>query len=205
MTAKSRIIDSDEVQASLSVLASALAKYRELADQAREMTNAKNRQNTVVKDALSDLRRHFDWQPDDKIQLGEFALSYCAVDREVLLPETVLEMYERGEITREQFTSAISVGVTDAKKYLGADVFEKHKVVQKGAKADTRLSEAEKGGSSEIMIVPGCVPVKTQRAVQREKATPSPRRSTTAPQQAPASRVLVAPPRRMIPPGVRKI
>lgn len=74
------------------------------------------------------------------IHAGGMEIKYEANETSAIDPEKVMELFEGGDITREQFLRMIKIGVTEAKNVLGGDQVADFTVTEVGNKVDIRLS-----------------------------------------------------------------
>ena len=74
------------------------------------------------------------------IHAGGNEIKYEANETSAIDPERVMELYENGDISREQFLRCVKIGVTEAKNVLGGDQVADFTVTEVGNKVDIRLS-----------------------------------------------------------------
>lgn len=117
----------------------AVTQYTKLAAVSKEAGNAANRQKTVLRNSIKD-----HWQREG-LPIGSFArvqgfdIRYEANETSSIDTEKVLELWEAGEITREQFLRTIKVQSTEAKNVLGGDQVAAFTVKEIGKSVDIRM------------------------------------------------------------------
>lgn len=105
----------------------------------KEAGNAANRQKTVLRNAIKD-----HWQREG-LPIGSFArvagfdIRYEANETSSIDAEKVMELYEAGEISREQFLRTLKVNATEAKNVLGGDQVAAFTVTEVGKSVDIRM------------------------------------------------------------------
>lgn len=84
---------------------------------------------------------------------GGFRFDYNQTETEVIPPEDFLALYERGEITKEQFLKCISVGKANVDTHVGSDVTLKLSQTKIGKEFDVRVTELDIDAPREEVIV----------------------------------------------------
>ena len=87
----------------------------------KDASNAANRQKTKLRNAIKNHWTVNQLPIGSFIRAGGIEFRYEATESSIIDPEEVLSLFEKKEITREQFLSMMKVSATDAKKVLGGD------------------------------------------------------------------------------------
>lgn len=131
-------------------------EYDRLKDISRDATNALNRQNTQLKNAIKEVLKKEDLQPEDEIWYDDTAYRFAPSMSESLPPSAIFDLYKKKKITEAQFLEVISVNKADASRVIGSFIVEKLVEKTEGKKADIRtrsLTEPEKEKATEPVIV----------------------------------------------------
>lgn len=146
------------VQSVFDTFVKEVETWKGLQDTAREHANAANRQKTVVNNACKELIREGKYGEDVEFHVGDSCFRFATSESEVIPAADVLALYEKNEITREQFLACISVSKTEANKHIGADRVTRLAVVTKGKKADMRVSELDAPAPVPKIVLPSAPP-----------------------------------------------
>lgn len=154
--------------------------------EARDATNAANRIKTELRNAIKDY-----WQAEklpigSYIHAGGFEFRYEANETTELDAAVVLDMYEKGEISKEKFLQMISISRSEAKNILGADVVADLEVTTVGNKMDVRIESLPiENVDDEFVAIVRTVRKKIKRSVFGKAAAE--REASTQPKQSIAS------------------
>jgi hypothetical protein len=150
------------------------AEYHRLKEIAKEHTNALNRQNTQLKNAIKAVLKVEDLMPEDEVWYDDTAYRFDYASSEKLPTEEILKLFEQKKITRDQFLGSISVNKADAVRLIGSFQVEKLLVKEKGNKADVRtrdLTPTEKAKA----VAPVIIRAKADHTTVSPKVKPKPK------------------------------
>lgn len=147
-------------------------QYMALADDSKLATNALNRQETQLRNALVAIVNKEALTAEDEVRLGEVGYRYDYAVADKVPPEKLLEMLENEEITRQQFLDSITVQKADAERIIGSLIIGKLVEKVKGTKADVRRRKLE--NASEHTKEPKIIRVKPEQTVSSTTPKPAP-------------------------------
>lgn len=113
-------------------------EFLELDQVAKEATSILNKKNTELKNAVKKALE------ENKAPYGSYyvvdgvRISFEASVSDGIAAEDLMDQYEQGDITREQFLACVKVGMEDTKNTLGGDVVEALKQPITGKTVDLR-------------------------------------------------------------------
>ncbi len=153
-------------------------KFAAAHEEARDKTNAANRIKTELRNAIKGYWTEQKLPIGSFIRAGGYEFRYEANETTELDTDAVLTMFEKEEITREQFLRLISISKSEAKNVLGADMVADLEVTSVGDKLDVRMEAlAVEAKDDEYVSVQRVVRKKIKRSVfgqaaENAKATP---------------------------------
>jgi hypothetical protein len=117
------------------------AEYLKLDAASKEASNATNRQKTALRNAVKGFWATEGLPHGSYIVTNGLQIKYEAAESSKLSTEKVLELYEDGEITREQLIQLLNVDRTQANTILGGDIVASISYTEVGKKADIRIEK----------------------------------------------------------------
>lgn len=134
-------------------------KYIELADQARELINAVNREKTTVGKHFAKYMEENNLPAGFGFHIGEREIRYSlGKGADVMSAETVIRMFKAGEITEKQLVQIIDVRKGDAERVLGADVVASNLEFRSGKDMDIRITKADDTVDEAQDVIPETAP-----------------------------------------------
>lgn len=147
----------------------------------RDATNEANRIKTELRNAIKAYWTEQQLPIGSFIRAGGMEFRYEANETTSLDSEAVLAMYEKKEITREQFLRMMTISKSEAKNVLGADMVADLETTSVGDKLDVRIETLPvENVDDEFVAVRRNVRKKIKRSVFGQAA----QAKTEAPQQA---------------------
>ena len=141
-------------------------KFAKLNEEARELTNAANRQKTSLKNKIKDFWDKSNLPIGSYIRLGGKEYTYEAATKEVIDTSTIIEMYDNGDISREALLDMVKIDKSVAANKLGADVVADLTTKVPGNTIDVRFKNLPvENLDDEYIAVVSKVKVKTKRKV----------------------------------------
>lgn len=151
-----------------------IKEHQRLSDVAREYTNAVNRQETQVNNAIKAFALQEDMQPEDELRIGDAAYRYDVTRSEKISAEGLYQMLKDGKITDGEFLQSITVNKADAERVIGQHKLMKITTETAGKKLGLRKTKLD-------------VPAKEPTLVKGGKGVVEPKLKTAA-QEAPPRR-----------------
>lgn len=128
--------DEATLDPKLQTFAKLAREFAAMLDEAREKTNAANRQKTIVGREYKALIPALNIKEDECIQVDGVQFSYGgAAPRQFIDPNDLFTLYEKGKINKNQLLACLSVDMGAARKFLGTTMV-------------TRISKYEVSGSA---------------------------------------------------------
>lgn len=124
-------------------LQAAFADLRTAKEAASEARNAENRAKTAIKKELLAYLKSVDAPATSHVIDNGVEAWYGATQSEEFPLDAWFKLYKEKQITEDQFKSALSVSITEARKQAGADVVLSHTTTKLGTKADIRMDKCE--------------------------------------------------------------
>lgn len=132
---------------------------------ARDLTNASNRQKTVVGKLYKKLISEFEIKEDEFINVdGTFFSFGGAEPREEIPAAALFELFEKKRINRNQLMACLTVSKEMALKYIGADIVSRITVVTPSKSAPSIRIKKTENEERTVQIVRGVVLKKSKPA-----------------------------------------
>lgn len=123
-----------------SELKKQVATYLKQHNEARELTNAANREKTALRNAIKDHWLEAELPIGSSIRIGGIEFLYEANDTTVIDVEALLTAFEAGDISRKQLLDMIKATSSDVSRVMGADFAADNTITQPGTKVDVRMN-----------------------------------------------------------------
>lgn len=142
----------------------------------KEATSAQGKAKTALKNAFLEYRKQNNLNPATTIQIDERVYTYSAAIADKVNSRGWHEMWKRGEITEDQYFSAIDVSLTTARTLIGEDQALLITETVVGKTFDMRVTKAEEPHKFKINV-----PVESKPVARLKKAPILEAAAATAP------------------------
>ena len=137
-----------------------------LQEQAREATNAANRQKTVLKNAVKSHWINGGLPIGSYVRVAGHEFRYEGASQTTYDTDAILKAFEEGEITREAFLRIMKVDPTQLKNVFGADQAADLTMTTVGDKLDIRMESLPvENEDDEFIMVERNIKTKQKRSV----------------------------------------